>query len=483
MVFQRAVGKGIVGHHVKVAGAGQAKEDGLLLAGLLALKCLVDGNLDGMGALGCGQDGLELGKLHAGLKDLGLLDGDGACVAVVHEFGDDGAHAVVAQAACVVGGGQETVAQRVHLAQRAGLASVCKVVGVAAARHRGAAGGLDADEVRVRVGAVELVLHKGAHQAAHVGAAACAADDHVRVLAQLLKRRLGLQADDRLMQDDLVENAAQLVAAAVVGYMQGLFHSLRDRGTKRAGGVGVVGQHLAPDLCRVRRGRRHVGAKGLHDVAAEGLLLVGAFDHEDLAVKAVVRGCLRKSGSPLASAGLSRDGAQALLCAVVGLCQRGVELVRAGGVVALELVEDLGGRAQSLLQVVGAAQRAWAVDLVHLADALGDLKVARVVVELLADELVAKDGADVVELCDLAVGKAHGLGFLRHVCADVVVLGGNLVLAQVEAVGFGCIVGVVVAHGLVLSGLPAHLALAGLSLAQGALGHSAPCWRWLACLP
>ena len=49
-----------VGHHVEVAGAGQAKDDGLFLAGLLALEGFVDGGADGVAALWGGQDALSL---------------------------------------------------------------------------------------------------------------------------------------------------------------------------------------------------------------------------------------------------------------------------------------------------------------------------------------------------------------------------------------------------------------------------------------
>lgn len=50
----------LIGHHVKVAGAGQAKDDGLFLAGPLALEGLVAGGADGVAALGGGQDALSL---------------------------------------------------------------------------------------------------------------------------------------------------------------------------------------------------------------------------------------------------------------------------------------------------------------------------------------------------------------------------------------------------------------------------------------
>ena len=60
VVAHLAIVELLIGHHVKVAGAGQAKDDGLFLAGLLALEGLVDGGADGVAALGGGQDALSL---------------------------------------------------------------------------------------------------------------------------------------------------------------------------------------------------------------------------------------------------------------------------------------------------------------------------------------------------------------------------------------------------------------------------------------
>ena len=60
IIFHFSIMEFLIGHHVKVAGAGQAKDDGLFLAGLLALEGLVDGGADGAAALGGGQDALSL---------------------------------------------------------------------------------------------------------------------------------------------------------------------------------------------------------------------------------------------------------------------------------------------------------------------------------------------------------------------------------------------------------------------------------------
>ena len=53
----------LIGHHVKVAGAGQAEDDGLFLAGLLALERFVDGHPDGVAALRGGENTLNFLKM------------------------------------------------------------------------------------------------------------------------------------------------------------------------------------------------------------------------------------------------------------------------------------------------------------------------------------------------------------------------------------------------------------------------------------
>ena len=58
VVAHLAIVELLIGH--QVAGTGQAKDDGLFLAGLLALEGLVDGGADGVAALGGRQDALSL---------------------------------------------------------------------------------------------------------------------------------------------------------------------------------------------------------------------------------------------------------------------------------------------------------------------------------------------------------------------------------------------------------------------------------------
>ena len=428
----------LIGSHVEVAGAGQAENDGLGLAGLAALNGLVDGDADGVAGLRRGQDALDARKLLGRLEHLRLLDGAGLHVAVVIQLRDDGAHAVVAQAAGVVRRGDEAAAERVHLGQRADLAGVAEVVGEPAARETRAGGGLDGDEPIVAL-AAQLLAHERGDEAAEVAAAAGAANDNIRHDAVFVKGRFRLQADDRLVQKHLIEHAAEHVAVA--GGRGGDLDGLADRAAERAGRAGVLGEDAPADLRLRGRARRHGRAVGAHDLAAEGLLLIRALNHIDLAVEPEVGAGHRQGRAPLSGAGLGRDAAQPLLLGVVRLRDGAVELVRAGGVVALELVVDLCWGLQLLFQAVGAHERRGAVHLVKIADLVRDGDLAVVVVELLTDQLIAEHGAQIVERHRRAGGGIAQRGGLDlHVGADIVPRARHFVFGQVDLVGnvFAC---------------------------------------------
>ena len=279
-----------------------------------------------MRGLGRGQDGLDLGELHRRVEHIGLLGRDRLHIAVVVQLGQDRAHAVVAQAARVVGRRHKAVAQGVHARQRSDVAGVAEVVGVLAAGKRRAGRGLDRDDARVGL-AGQLILHERRDQAAEVGAAARAADDDVRIFVQHLHRLLALQTDDRLVQQHLIEHRAEHITVALVRGRD--LDRLGDRAAERAAGVRVVREDRAACLGGVRGRGRHVRAEGLHDRLAVGLLLIGYLYHVDLEVQPEVGARLGQRRAPLAGSGLGRQALEALLLGVVRLRDGRVELVRA----------------------------------------------------------------------------------------------------------------------------------------------------------
>ena len=386
-----------------------------------------------MAGLGGGENALHAGEVLGGLEDLGLLNGGGLHESVVVELGQDRVHAVVAQTARVVGGGDETAAQGVHLGQGADHARVAVVVGELTAGKAGAGGGLDRNEAVVCL-AAELLTHEGGNQTAKVGAAAGTTDNNVGLDTVLVHGDLGFQTDDGLVEHDLVQHAAKNVA--VVTQRACGLHGLRDSTAERSAGAGVLLQDLAAYFSCRRRRRSHLSAVGTHDLAAKRLLLVADLDHVHAAVQTQIGASHGQCGSPLTGAGLGGYAGQSLLLGVVRLGNGGIEFMGARGVVALELVVDLGGSLQLLLQAVGAYQGRRAVHLVEGADLLGNLNVGGGIVQLLLDQLVAEHGAQVLVGHGLkCLGVEKRCGLILHVGAEVVPCLGHILLADIDLIG------------------------------------------------
>ena len=63
---------------------------------------------------------------------------------------------------------------------------------------------------------LQLVADEGIREAGEVRASSDAGDDHVRILPRHLHLLFGLQADDRLVEQDVVDDRAQRVLGVVM---------------------------------------------------------------------------------------------------------------------------------------------------------------------------------------------------------------------------------------------------------------------------
>ncbi len=165
----------------------------------------------------------------------------------------------------------------------------------------------------------------------------------------------------------------------------GVLDALADGDAQRTRGIRRLGQHRAT-VCGQRAGAgHHVGAVHLHEVATAGLGVVRGPDHVDHDLEAEDGACHRERGAPLAGTGLGGQARDALFLVVEGLRDGGVGLVAAGRAATLVLVEDLGRRAQGLLQAMRPEERRGPVHGVGLAHRLRDLDLA-LRAHLLADQ-------------------------------------------------------------------------------------------------
>ena len=250
--------------------------------------------------------------------------------------------------------GDEVAAECVHLGERAYHTGVAEIVCVDTACEARAGGRLDSDDAVVRL-AAELLAHERSDEAAEVGTAAGAADDHVGLDAVLVERCFGLETDDGLVQQDLIEDGSQNIAITGVGDRD--FHGFGDRTAEGTGRAGVISEDLAADLGRHGWRRGDGRAVCAHHFAAERLLLIADLDHEHLAVEVKIGTRHRKRRTPLACSGLGGHAFEALFFDIIGLRNGGIELVTAACVVALELVVDMRGSPEFLLEAVRAYER------------------------------------------------------------------------------------------------------------------------------
>ena len=386
-----------------------------------------------MRRFGSGEDAFDAGEHLCGFEDFGLFDGDGTHHFLIVEFGEDGAHAVIAQAAGVNRAGHEAGTERVHFGEWADFARIAEVVGVDAACEGGTAGGFDGHDVVVGF-AAQFFAHERGNEAAQIGSAACTADDHVRLDAVFVERGFRFEADDGLVQENLVKNRAEDVAISFM--FDGVFDGFGNGATEAAAGAGEVCEDFFADVGRVGRRRDDFGTVGAHDFTTERFLFVANLDHINNQVEIEISTCHGERRAPLTCTGFGRNALEALFFGVVCLGNGGIELVRSARVVAFEFVIDMCGSAEFFFETIGADERGRTIHLVKVADVVWNWEFAGVVVEFLLDEVSAENGFEFFGFHRLTgSGIDEGRRFFLHVGADVVPGFGKLVFAEVNLVG------------------------------------------------
>ena len=353
--------------------AAEVEEDDALLPGGLRLQSLVNCAANRVGAFRSRDDALrarEQGRrFEARVLRIRLrLD-----VALGMQVAEHRRHRMVPQAASVDARRHERVTKRVHLHQRRHARGVAEVVAVFALRQAGAGGRLDREEARV-ASARDLVGEEGEDEARGVRTTAGAADDDIRVLPGHLHLLDRFLSDDRLVDEDVVEDAAERILGVLAH--GGVFDRFGDGDAEGAVAVRIRRED-APSGVRVhRRAGDDRAAPELHHRAAIRLLVVGDLDHVHLRLDAEHLAGEGERRAPLPRARLRGDALHTLLGVVVGLGDGRVRLVRTRGRYALVLEVDVGGRIEGLLQGGGADERRRAPELVGFAHLVRDGDVA-----------------------------------------------------------------------------------------------------------
>ena len=197
----------------------------------------------------------------------------------------------------------------------------------------------------------------------------------------------------------------------------------------------MLRKDLAADRCRIGRGGRYAGAVGTHDLAAERFLFIGDLYHINFTVKIQISARHGKGGTPLAGTCFGGHAFETLILRVERLCDRGVELVAAAGVVAFIFVVDLRRCAELFFQTVSADERGGPVHLVEITDLLRDLDVAVIVVEFLLDKLFAEYAAELLGGHRLpGAGVEKGRRLFLHIRPHVIPFFRHFLLGEIDLV-------------------------------------------------
>src|SRR5439155_15022184 len=122
-------------------------------------------------------------------------------------------------------------------------------------RHR-----LDGDDARIRLPR-QLVRDEREGEAAEVRAAADASDEDVGAFARELELLLGLETDDGLVHEDMVEHGPERILRVLA--RRRIFDRLRDREAEAAWQIRVGSEGGAAGIRIRARARYHRGAPGL----------------------------------------------------------------------------------------------------------------------------------------------------------------------------------------------------------------------------
>ena len=208
-----------------MAVAGEVEEDRPLLSRLVGLPCGLERPVDRVRGLGRRDDPLARRKEDGRSEHIALDVGLRSDQLVLHKLRDQRRDAVVAEAARVDRSRHEVVPERVHRNERRQLARVPEVVCEQTSRKRWTRRGLA--RKHVDLAASDLLTNERERKPGEVRAATDAADDDVGEGAGLFHLRDRLLADHRLMQEHVIEHAAERVRGVVA--LRRVLDGLRDR--------------------------------------------------------------------------------------------------------------------------------------------------------------------------------------------------------------------------------------------------------------
>src|SRR5438270_654801 len=192
-------------------------------------------------------------------------------------------------------------------------------------------------------------------ETAEVSAAAETGDHDVRVGTDLLELSLRLEADDRLMEQDMVQDGSEAIDRFLVPLR--VFKALGHRDAERARMVRLFRKQCPPHARLGTRGRVDRGPVELHELSPLDLPVMYSSNPIDRRLEIREARRVGEGGPPLPCARLGRQPLVALLFRVPSLSESRVHLVATGRAIELRLVVEVRRGPKPGLEAASSDQR------------------------------------------------------------------------------------------------------------------------------
>ena len=273
----------------------------------------------------------------------------------------------------------------------------------------------------------DIATNEGETDTCEVRATTEATDNNIGLVASHLHLLDTLLADNGLVQQYVVHHTTQAITS-ILAVLQSTLHSLRDSHTEITAAIGILGQHLATEVCSIARRRDNVRTPRIHQQLTVRLLLAANLNHIDAQVDVKILTRKRNGATPLTATGLSCEVLDTLLGIVICLRNSRIGLMRTCGRNTLILEVNLRRRIQHTLQIVGTYHGRRTPNLIQILHLVGYLNIT-LCRELLTHQLLAKDAAHRLEghgLLGLRIEARHRL--IGHIGHNIIPRFGHLAL-------------------------------------------------------
>ena len=236
------------------------------------------------------------------------------------------------------------MAQGIHLKKRGQASHITKIIGIGPLGQGGAGLGLSANNPQVRFLSLDFIFDKGQECSGEIGTPPNATHDNIGIGAGLLHLLHCFLADYGLMEENMVEHAAQGILRIIMG--GSIFHGFADRHPQASRRIRVLGENVLPGF-GVFAGAGHAFCSpAFHQDPPIGLLLVTDPDHVDLAFQPEEHTAHGEGAPPLSRTGLRGQTLNSFFLIVIGLGNGRIGLVAPRRAATLILVENLCRRVQ-----------------------------------------------------------------------------------------------------------------------------------------